>query len=580
MIMLVAFLLILPQIISKGVIVGSDFLFHYNRFYETAMQIKTGNFSYFISLYGFYSSGRIVNALYGPYFAYFQGLLVLISRNWYTSYQLVSRFLLSVIAGFSMYRLTRRVAVKPKISLAIAIFYMMTFSVQYWTFRQGFSSWGAAFMPWCMIPAIDFVKTKKVGVLRLAVAVALMMQVHMLSCFLLIVSYLPFYLYGFIKSQEKKTIIIKGIQAVLLALLLTTNVWAALIDVGRSNNLVEPFINSKLYIATVNQRSIQWLITPLPLLLLVLYQLYFFHSDIGAILIYFASYKEHFFFLVLSSSIFPWYSINKLNLSLVNLIPLPFFVPATVLLLLAVALVLERYFDIKWSRLVTAGAILINLFSLAQLTHLQQEKIVEYYTAKHPIKTKKHTFVWGKPEEVRASFHSSDLDELLNLISKSTPDYLPADKSNKDNKYVLYEEFVISHTAAFDKSQDGNTLTFTWIADNSGKVNIPIAKYKDTELTLNGKKLVVRTIPCQNRNTDCDTKSRKKHIKNHLPYWCLVQTFTDWQRLHMVSSSRLCLAKEIKNDKKSIIILGLELHIQSFYFTKILFHVRFLSKNY
>ena len=227
---------------------------------------------------------------------------------------------------------------------------MMTFSVQYWTFRQGFSSWGAAFMPWCMIPAIDFVKTKKVGVLRLAVAVALMMQVHMLSCFLLIVSYLPFYLYGFIKSQEKKTIIIKGIQAVLLALLLTTNVWAALIDVGRSNNLVEPFINSKLYIMTVNQRSIQWLITPLPLLLLVLYQLYFSfrhwrHFDI----LLRVTTGTFFFFLVLSSSIFPWYSINKLNLSLVNLIQFPFrfFVPATVLLLLAVALVLERYFDIN-----------------------------------------------------------------------------------------------------------------------------------------------------------------------------------------------------------------------------------------
>lgn len=491
MIMLVAFLLILPQIISKGVIVGSDFLFHYNRFYETAMQIKTGNFSYFISLYGFYSSGRIVNALYGPYFAYFQGLLVLISRNWYT-YQLVSRFLLSAIAGFSMYQLTRRVAVKPKLSLAIAIFYMMTFSVQYWTFRQGFSSWGAAFMPWCMIPAIDFVKTKKVGVLRLALAVALMMQVHMLSCFLLIVSYLPFYLYGFIKSKEKKTIIIKGIQAVLLALLLTTNVWAALIDVGRHNNLVEPFINSKLYIMTVNQRSIQWLITPLPLLLLVLYQLYFSfrhwrHFDT----LLRVTTGAFFFFLVLSSSIFPWYSINKLNLSFVNLIQFPFrfFVPATVLLLLAVALVLERYFDVKWSKLVTVGAILINLFSLTQLTYLQQEKIAEYYTAKHPIKTKKHTFVWGNSEEVRASFHSSDLYELLDLISKSTPDYLPAEKSNKDNKYVLYEEFVIGHTDAFDKSQDGNALIFTWTADNSGKVNIPIAKYKDTELTLNGKNL-------------------------------------------------------------------------------------------
>ena len=108
-----------------------------------------------------------------------------------------------------------------------------------------------------------------------------------------------------------------------------------------------------------------------------------------------------------------------------------------------------------------------------------------------------------------------------------------------------------SHTAAFDKSQDGNTLTFTWIANNSGKVNIPIAKYKDTELTLNGKKLSCKDYSLSGIGTPTVTqKVGKKHIKNNLPYWCLVQTFTDWQRLHMVSSSRLCLAKEIKNDKK------------------------------
>lgn len=117
-------------------------------------------------------------------------------------------------------------------------------------------------MPWCLIPAVDFIRTKKVGVLRLAVAVAVMMQVHMLSCFLLILAYLPFYLYGFFKSDKKKEVFIKGVQAVLLSLLLTANVWAALIDVGCSNNLVEPFINSKLYIMTVNQRSIEWLLTP------------------------------------------------------------------------------------------------------------------------------------------------------------------------------------------------------------------------------------------------------------------------------------------------------------------------------
>lgn len=486
-----AFVLILPQVLTKGVIAGSDFLFHYNRFYETAMQIKTGNFSYFISLFGFYSSGRIVNALYGPYFAYFQGLLVLISRNWYT-YQLVSRFLMGIIAGFSMNALTKRAGVKPKISLAIAVFYMTTFSIQYWTFRQGFSSWGAAVMPWCLIPAIDFIQTKKIAPVRLAVAVSVMVQIHMLSAFLLILAYLPFYLYGFVKSTDKKNILWNGIKAVALALVLTANVWVVLANVGRANNLVEPFINSKLYIMTVNQRSIQWLITPIPLLLMVLYQLYFtfkhwHHFDTLLRLVV----GSFFLFLVLSSSIFPWYSINKLNLSLVNLIQFPFrfFIPATVLLLLAVALILERYFDVKWSRWVTIGLLLVNVVSFAQIMHLQQEKITEYYTAKHPIKNKKHTFVLGNTKAVRASFYSSNLNDLLDLIAKSTPDYLPSKKSNTDNKYVLYEKFVLKHTDDFKKSQDGSTLIVTWNADNDGTVSLPVAKYQDTQLVLNGKKL-------------------------------------------------------------------------------------------
>ena len=234
-----------------------------------------------------------------------------LASNWYT-YQLLSRFLLSVIAGFSMYRLNRRASVKTKIALGVAVFYMMTFSVQYWTFRQGFSSWGAAFMPWCLIPAVDFVRTKRVEVLRLAVSVAVMMQVHMLSCFLLILAYLPFYLYGFFKSDKKKEVFFKGVQAVLLSLLLTANVWAALVVVGQSNNLVEPFVNSKLYIMTVNQRSIEWLLTPKALVFVVLYQLYFSfrhwrHYDTLLRVVTGA----FFIFLVLSSSIFPWYTVNN-----------------------------------------------------------------------------------------------------------------------------------------------------------------------------------------------------------------------------------------------------------------------------
>ena len=78
-----AVLLVTPQLFTRKVILGSDSIFHYNRFYEAAMQLKNGNLSYFLSLYGFQQSGRIVNALYGPFFAYLQGGLILISGTWF-----------------------------------------------------------------------------------------------------------------------------------------------------------------------------------------------------------------------------------------------------------------------------------------------------------------------------------------------------------------------------------------------------------------------------------------------------------------------------------------------------------------
>ena len=42
-----AVLLVTPQLFTRKVILGSDSVFHYNRFYEAAMQLKNGNFSTF-----------------------------------------------------------------------------------------------------------------------------------------------------------------------------------------------------------------------------------------------------------------------------------------------------------------------------------------------------------------------------------------------------------------------------------------------------------------------------------------------------------------------------------------------------
>ena len=43
-----AVLLVTPQLFTRKVILGSDSIFHYNRFYEAAMQLKNGNLTFYL----------------------------------------------------------------------------------------------------------------------------------------------------------------------------------------------------------------------------------------------------------------------------------------------------------------------------------------------------------------------------------------------------------------------------------------------------------------------------------------------------------------------------------------------------
>ncbi|MBP2103078.1 hypothetical protein [Enterococcus alcedinis] len=201
-ILLVAFMFISPQIITQNMVIGSDAIFHFNRFFDVSEQIKNRNFEYFISIYGFQQSGRIVNALYGPFLAYFHGLLVLISKNWFV-YQILSNFILYNLAGFSMYKFLASGNISHKKSLMGSLPYMCTFSILYWSTRQGFSSWGAAVMPLCLSLIFYVLEEKKVPKFRLGISVALLFQIHTLSAFMLVLIFMPIFMFAFCKSNQK-----------------------------------------------------------------------------------------------------------------------------------------------------------------------------------------------------------------------------------------------------------------------------------------------------------------------------------------------------------------------------------------
>lgn len=486
-----AILLITPQLFTRKVILGSDSIFHYNRFYEAAMQLKNGNFSYFLSLYGFQQSGRIVNALYGPFFAYLQGGLILISGTWFR-YQIVSRVLLHILAESSMYALLKQCKVKTSIALSLGLLYATTFSIQYWTMRQGFSSWGAALLPYCFIPAIHYVFYQRVDQVRLALSMALIFQIHVLSALMLAMMYLPFYLYTFVKAttSKKKETILKVLIAVILFLLLTVNVWGVLLYLRGANHLLDPFINREIGKNGIDGTARYWLYTPISLMVLLILQ--FIYAIVNWKKL--ARWKRilhfiYFVFFFLSTGLFPWQYLVENGNTFAELIQFPFrfFVPATILLLAITGLTVTRF--VNWRK-----SIAVLLFAFAGVGLIQNimdttDRVKSAAQDGELISIVKHTYVEGDYQTISLTMNDSDLSQFLNLVVKPTPDYVPIYGTiGKQNTYDLYYENIVTNQKT-EKLIKDNYLVLTWQADEGEKLNLPIVVYKNSILTLNGKEL-------------------------------------------------------------------------------------------
>ena len=486
-----AILLVTPQLFTRKVILGSDSIFHYNRFYEAAMQLKNGNFSYFLSLYGFQQSGRIVNALYGPFFAYLQGGLILISGTWFR-YEIVSRVLLHILAESSMYALLKQCKVKTSIALSLSLLYATTFSIQYWTMRQGFSSWGAALLPYCFIPAIHYVFYQRVDQVRLALSMALIFQIHVLSALMLAMMYLPFYLYTFVKATtfKKKETILKVLIAVILFLLLTVNVWGVLLYLRDANHLLDPFINREIGKNGIDGTARYWLYTPISLMVLLILQ--FIYAIVNWKKL--ARWKRilhfiYFVFFFLSTGLFPWQYLVENGNTFAELIQFPFrfFVPATILLLAITGLTVTRF--VNWRK-----SIAVLLFTFAGVGLIQNimdttDRVKSAAQDGELISIVKHTYVEGDYQTISLTMNDSDLSQFLNLVVKPTPDYVPIYGTiGKQNTYDLYYENIVTNQRT-EKLIKDNYLVLTWQADEGEELNLPIVVYKDSILTLNGKEL-------------------------------------------------------------------------------------------
>ncbi len=489
-----ALVLVLPQVLAHKMLLGSDSIFHYNRFYEAAMQLKEGNFHHFITMYGFQQSGRIINALYGPVVAYFNGALLLVGKTWF-NYQILSDIAVYLLAGGSMYALLRKCKLRVSYSLGLALFYLTTYAVQYWTLSQAFSGWAAALLPLCLLPLVTFIVEKRVNVLELALCTALMFQIHFLTSLFVVMAYLPAFIYAFIKTPERIKLLQHMALAIGLFFLLTTNIWAGLVEVYFGNTVLQPFINKNIYGTAVSlsvYRLSNWL-APFGIVILgglqIILLLVFWKkiSTLNKIVS-----LEALLFLILSSRLLPWKWLSQ-TFEFVNILQFPFrfFVPYTVLLLMSLGLFAT---ELKINGWVVIGALAVLVTcSFVQTIQALEQSLAMWDEPEEFMYQKNTTYFTDDTQQIKQAFFSKDLALGLYYVQKSTPDYLPLYTKLTDQDeihgYRHYRKQVIMQEQKFTKTATKDALVYQWDAAEAKEIIVPAIGYKNTKVVLNGKTL-------------------------------------------------------------------------------------------
>lgn len=494
----VTLIIMLPQMLMRSTIIGSDAIFHFNRFYDAAKQLRHLNFSYFQTNYGFQQSGRIINALYGPYFAYLNGILLMFVRSWH-HFQLLSTFMIYLIGGWGMYLLARKVRADRPVALSCALLFMNIGWMPRWGLSQNLNAWGAALAPFVLICALRMLTDKQnpVEILPLALIMAVIIEVHILSTLIFTAVLLPFFIIGLVQTKQKLKMLRHTVAAALLAVLLTANIWGSFLTIFANNSIAEPAQfdleqHALQFSVLLGQRNQLGIVCLLLFSAQFLYVLFGRTSQINRIVTWIGS-----IILFISSDLFPWATLQHYLPVLQSLLQFPvrFTIIAYPLLLCGVALSatqLKLFTTARksWVHPVAFSAVFLclvpNVVGIYNKSAVYQSvDVLNSWTGV--------TVLADSPEQIRHSLRARHPGKLLGLVEKRHPDYLPIpDEFSKLNfhRSKEYEEQVIAIHHQFDHQVlPGGRLRLSWFANTKTKRQLPLITYKESQLRLNGQRL-------------------------------------------------------------------------------------------
>ena len=479
--LVIATVLIWTELTTRSGLTLDDTAFHFHRFYDTYQQIQNHNFSYFQMNYGMGESGRIVNALYGPFFAYLMGSLLLFCSSW-LRFQILITYLIFLVGGLGIYRLSRKVKISQVVSSIVTALFLTTGYIAYWPRSNAFNSWGAVLIPFVLIQGINLLNNHKTRFswISLGIVMAIVAQIHLLSTFFSILALIPFFIYGLVLSENKRQMWIDVFKAVGLFIVLTANVWGAFLLLYPTNQMASPIDYSPVLTAvnlSVAGTSTMWTsITEVTLLLFIVQLIYVIFNFKSSKLNTFVT-LEGLVFLYLSSNLFPWQFVKDTLPAVTGYLQFPnrFTVVAYPLLFLGIGLTLNELIKShgkKLGMIASALAIIVVLFNVR----------ADFNEINNNITYNKG--ITSNAKEMK----EKGLAPYINKVEINSPDYLPVRKKIKSSDITGMLMSMSPQKNNFEQRVLSNgRLELTWKDSTSKVTTLPIFIYKQSELSLNNK---------------------------------------------------------------------------------------------
>ncbi|MCD5154268.1 hypothetical protein IV432_04080 [Enterococcus gallinarum] len=482
------------EIFEKGFVLGYDSVFHMNRFYDTMMQIKTGNYSYFISLFGFQQSARVINAVYGPGMAYFMGFILLLAGSW-IKFQLITSFLVNVIGAFGVYRIAKKCDLNIYLSFLIGCIYMTSTLTMSWNLNGSFNGIGNMVLPYVLYYGIEMMTNKKnkFSIVGLGLSMGILLQTHFFSSLLVTIALSPFIIITFISCKEKLIFVLNLFFSVSLSILSSLNVWLSLFHITKNNIIIQTaprdLMRNAVFFSVNDTNAMADLGVVLTVLFLVQLFLVCFNwlmiTKTNKILTFCGA-----IFLFISSRFFPWKFVTTLFPVLENFLQFPYRILTIPLILLPIAFGLSVK-QFKSKNLL----IILSILTVISVSSAQNKiiKRMDLWNSNSVLATNNKSRNEIEPDRLRAIINSSDLNKVLEVIQKGTSDYLPIKEKLTNDEfrsfapYTQYWKYVVTPNENFNKTIIDGGLLVTWSSKKAEEINVPIIKYENTIVEYNGE---------------------------------------------------------------------------------------------